>query len=662
MDSMADFAPSLGEDLEESPSRSFRKYKMNPCFPPIHSNPTLPPPSPSSSTFEGFVDPSTGELLEGTITWSNLDTFEGKFTQNSPSTGVFTSPTASLKYIGPILSSSFSGSGTLIISSISTYKGTFLSGKKSGSGQIFLQNGSSYDCCWKNDMKEGLGKHYNSSGDKIYVGTYEKDQRKTGCFYFTEGWYQGDFLENKYHGRGHYHTDVIDYEGGFVNGLRSGFGKLTNFVTNVTKEGVFENGNETDGEWLIIYSDSSKFSGLCSQGVPSGLGILKYGNGDTYSGNFYEGLRSGPGLLVFESGGEYEGEFIQDEPVGLQFFTSSSPTKSTLKKYSNSPTEITLSEINLTDSSPPSPPPPPSTSNLSTSKRIIENLPKHIYPDSSIYYGNLTASLEREGFGVYISTHPPFRYEGSFKANKRHGHGQFTTSHLSFIGVYSEDVMLKGLYTVNSTFSYEGSFKGGLFDGEGKYVDLNNNVYVGHFVNGVKNGRGVMKYNDNVSEYDGCWVNNKRTGHGTFKGKNQEYKGEWKDDYQHGYGKMTTESEEYEGEFEGGKYAGFGKLTRQDCTVEGSFKNGNLSSKSAQLTTRDYTYSGTVENVIPHGEGVIKYSNGDVYTGSFIQGLRSGYGKCVYINGDCFEGEWKDDDIVKGNMVMEDGSVMKLIE
>ena len=56
------------------------------------------------------------------------------------------------------------------------------------------------------------------------------------------------------------------------------------------------------------------------------------------------------------------------------------------------------------------------------------------------------------------------------------------------------------------------SFKGGLFDGEGKYVDLNNNVYVGHFVNGVRNGRGVMKYNDNVSEYDGCWVNNKRTG------------------------------------------------------------------------------------------------------------------------------------------------------
>mmetsp|Transcript_13200 Transcript_13200/g.24229 ORF Transcript_13200/g.24229 Transcript_13200/m.24229 type:complete len:127 (-) Transcript_13200:22-402(-) len=126
---------------------------------------------------------------------------------------------------------------------------------------------------------------------------------------------------------------------------------------------------------------------------------------------------------------------------------------------------------------------------------------------------------------------------------------------------------------------------------------------------------------------------------------------------------MTTESEEYEGEFEGGKYAGFGKLTRRDYTVEGSFKNGKLASKSAQLTTRDYAYSGPVENVLPHGKkGVIKYENGDVYTGSFIQGLREGYGKCVYINGDCFEGEWKDDDIVKGNMVMEDGSVMKLIE
>jgi len=65
---------------------------------------------------------------------------------------------------------------------------------------------------------------------------------------------------------------------------------------------------------------------------------------------------------------------------------------------------------------------------------------------------------------------------------------------------------------------------------------------------------------------------------------------------------MTTESEEYEGEFEGGKYAGFGKLTRRDYTVEGSFKNGKLASKSAQLTTRDYAYSGPVENVLPHGK------------------------------------------------------------
>ena len=48
-------------------------------------------------------------------------------------------------------------------------------------------------------------------------------------------------------------------------------------------------------------------------------------------------------------------------------------------------------------------------------------------------------------------------YLVTFNRNtRRHGHGQFTTQHLSFIGVYDEDVMEEGLYTVNSTFSYEG--------------------------------------------------------------------------------------------------------------------------------------------------------------------------------------------------------------
>lgn len=52
------------------------------------------------------------------------------------------------------------------------------------------------------------------------------------------------------------------------------------------------------------------------------------------------------------------------------------------------------------------------------------------------------------------------------------------------------------------------------------------------------------------------------------------------------------------------------------------------------------SYTGSLYNHLPHGEGVKIYYNGDVYTGTFALGLHHGKGRMTYHNGDIYTGEW----------------------
>lgn len=46
------------------------------------------------------------------------------------------------------------------------------------------------------------------------------------------------------------------------------------------------------------------------------------------------------------------------------------------------------------------------------------------------------------------------------------------------------------------------------FHGQGKLV-YSNTTYVGQFMNGKKNGQGVMSWNGTLQKYEGPWVDNK---------------------------------------------------------------------------------------------------------------------------------------------------------
>jgi antitoxin component YwqK of YwqJK toxin-antitoxin module len=90
------------------------------------------------------------------------------------------------------------------------YEGSMREGKKNGIGKLYSILGDLvYDGRWRNDRKEGYGTDYDKDGSKKCYG------------YFVRGYLSG--LKNvKFYWPG---CDVVEYEGGFVNGKKEGFGK-----------------------------------------------------------------------------------------------------------------------------------------------------------------------------------------------------------------------------------------------------------------------------------------------------------------------------------------------------------------------------------------------------------------------------------------------------
>lgn len=53
-------------------------------------------------------------------------------------------------------------------------------------------------------------------------------------------------------------------------------------------------------------------------------------------------------------------------------------------------------------------------------------------------------------------------------------------------------------------------------------------------------------------------------------------------------------------------------------------------------------YFGQLKGNIPHGEGILRYSNGSAYKGQFKNGLKSGFGVLNHKSGFSYSGSWKD--------------------
>lgn len=159
---------------------------------------------------------------------------------------------------------------------------------------------------------------------------------------------------------------------------------------------------------------------------------------------------------------------------------------------------------------------------------------------------------------------------------------------------------------------YEGDFVNGLKDGTGTAHFINGAVYVGEWSKDKRNGKGKQT-DPNGSYYDGEWLNDKHHGIGTRKYSSrtcEKYIGQWKDGKYNGKGILESYSGSYNGEWLNGKRHGHGITTCRETIEVGHWRNDAKYGVSCVSKISDSSY---VE--------VLHFTGGELVMGHRIEHL-----------------------------------------
>ena len=165
---------------------------------------------------------------------------------------------------------------------------------------------------------------------------------------------------------------------------------------------------------------------------------------------------------------------------------------------------------------------------------------------------------------------------------------------------------------------YEGQTKSGRAHGSGKIILASGDKYEGIIF--IPHGMGVYNYAVNGRKFTGEFVNGKRNGRGLMEWKNgTKYFGEWNDDNRHGRGVLMY--------FDGGVYSG-------------QWRNGMFHGDGRATYANGDKYKGQYENGKRHGKGKMVWRNGSEYDGGWKEGKQHGKGTYTAPDG-TKKGEWK---------------------
>ena len=180
-----------------------------------------------------------------------------------------------------------------------------------------------------------------------------------------------------------------------------------------------------------------------------------------------------------------------------------------------------------------------------------------------------------------------------------------------------------GIMIYKNGTKYEGNFKNNKHEGFGKLKQLDGETFIGEWKDGKINGNGV-RCHCNGDRYIGSYVNNIRNGHGIYTFSNGDsYEGNWLNGKATGKGIFKFKNGDiYEGEFKANIIMGHGSFKT---------KNGDV-------------YSGIFKNGLINGKGLLTYQNGEKYVGFFKNGKKDGIGKIFDKSGKEYQsGYWKND-------------------
>lgn len=133
---------------------------------------------------------------------------------------------------------------------------------------------------------------------------YEKESR----------WYEGDWIHGRWTGYGRLSNGDGDfYEGGLKNDHKHGTGVMK-FADGRVFEGEYIRGQMIQGK--MTYQDGSVYGGSWVDGMRHGRGKCIFVDGSEYAGEFREGNFHGHGKMTWNDGGWYVGNWSNGEMDG----------------------------------------------------------------------------------------------------------------------------------------------------------------------------------------------------------------------------------------------------------------------------------------------------------------------------------------------------------
>jgi len=293
-------------------------------------------------------------------------------------------------------------------------------------------------------------------------------------------------------------TYTIEQDSTIVSKLLNDLQPYINEKSYLVKSGYIGDKNDKGlrhGNGKYIYNDGAVFSGEFRDDMRYN-GTLVTASGECFVGEFRNEQKNGVGKCTFTDGSLYEGEFENDKKHGHGTLT------------------------------------------LLNGDKFVGN------------FNNGVRCGEGTAFSNGVIT-----YTGTWKSNLKDGRGKFTwpDGKRSYEGEWKLDKM-DGVGTMTySEGTYTGTWKSNLKDGTGKFIFSNGDVHEGLYVNGKKNGKGMMTWQDgrcyigdfkddkregrgiytwsNGTVYEGMFANGKRNGSGCLRDPSGRIQnGRWKDD------------------------------------------------------------------------------------------------------------------------------------
>ena len=176
--------------------------------------------------------------------------------------------------------------------------------------------------------------------------------------------------------------------------------------------------------------------------------------------------------------------------------------------------------------------------------KIIINKGPNIFQDdifsNSINPKKYPIDNIRRSFPILIQG--DFSYEGEWKNGKRDG---------------------LGIYIKKNTAKFIGHFILDHVNGFGKLIDNNGDEYIGYWKNSQANGIGIYTRKKIIS-YKGWWKNDRQDKFGMEQWPKLDFIGDYVNGVKEGYGIMNIKEGIYEGEMKNGNFNGIGKFTFND--------------------------------------------------------------------------------------------------